>query len=386
VTFKAAPLKTALSDTYPNPSNAVMRTGMGALWDWATSLLGTTGDPSDARTALGAAATTVGIPQNLSLNVSAAGSALNVSIKGMDGSDPSASNPVKVPFRNVTASAGDYTFLTLTSATSLTISSGSTLGTLNTWAFRVWIVAFNDAGTLRLGAINCLSGTNIYPLGQFGIASSTAEGGAGGADSAQVFYTGTAVTSKAYTVLGYFSYESGLATAGTWSGAPTRLQLFNSSVPLPGASIQRLRAQTGAIGSGSGTIPYDDTIPQNTEGVSFAGLGLDLTISPASAANVLHINANFNLSNSAGGVVGLALFRDSGADAIAASADYNGISDSIMQIPLGHAVLAGSTSSTAFKLRAGGHLAGTTYINGRSGSRTYGGVMASFHEVREIMA
>lgn len=54
--LKPAPLKTALSDTYPNPSNATMRAGMAALWDWATSLLGTSGDPADARTALGAVA------------------------------------------------------------------------------------------------------------------------------------------------------------------------------------------------------------------------------------------------------------------------------------------------------------------------------------------
>jgi hypothetical protein len=52
MTLKAAPLKTALSDTYPNPSNATLRAGMGALWDWATSLLGTTGDAKDARALL----------------------------------------------------------------------------------------------------------------------------------------------------------------------------------------------------------------------------------------------------------------------------------------------------------------------------------------------
>lgn len=47
------PAKNELSDTYPNPSNAVMRAGMGKLWDYATGLLGLTGDAAEARTALG---------------------------------------------------------------------------------------------------------------------------------------------------------------------------------------------------------------------------------------------------------------------------------------------------------------------------------------------
>ena len=49
----APPARTAISDTYPNPSNAVARAGFGALWDYVTSLLGITGTPADARTALG---------------------------------------------------------------------------------------------------------------------------------------------------------------------------------------------------------------------------------------------------------------------------------------------------------------------------------------------
>lgn len=48
------PLRTAISDAYPNPSNATMRTGMGAFWDYVTNLLGTAGTPAAARTALGA--------------------------------------------------------------------------------------------------------------------------------------------------------------------------------------------------------------------------------------------------------------------------------------------------------------------------------------------
>lgn len=51
----APPARTAISDTYPNPSNAVARVGFGQLWDYVTNLLGTVGSPATARTALGVA-------------------------------------------------------------------------------------------------------------------------------------------------------------------------------------------------------------------------------------------------------------------------------------------------------------------------------------------
>lgn len=49
----APPARTEVSDSYPNPSNAVARTGFGKLWDYVTGLLGLTGLIADARAALG---------------------------------------------------------------------------------------------------------------------------------------------------------------------------------------------------------------------------------------------------------------------------------------------------------------------------------------------
>lgn len=51
--MSAPPVRTGLADTYPNPSNSVFRTAIGAFWDYATGLLGATGNPAEARTALG---------------------------------------------------------------------------------------------------------------------------------------------------------------------------------------------------------------------------------------------------------------------------------------------------------------------------------------------
>jgi hypothetical protein len=332
------------------------------------------------------------VPINLSLAYSVAASALTIAIKGRDGNDPSSANPVLVPFRNVTSATGDYSWIVLTSATSLAVSSGSTLGSANSVAFRGWVVAFNDAGTLRLGVINCNSNTAgggagrdvtaIFPLGGWGISSSTAEGGAGAADSAQTFYTGSAVSSKSYTTLGYFTYESGLATAGTYASAPTRAQLLVPGVPLPGQTVQVQRNATGAMATGTTIIPADDTIPQITEGDQY----LSQAITPSSAANALDIRTHMNLSNGTGGVWGtMALFQDATANALTcsswrldtATAQYGG--------ELAHMILASTTSATTLRVRMGADTASTSTINGQSGARKFGSVYNSYLSVIEVM-
>jgi hypothetical protein len=55
MTYAPPPARTEISDTYPNPSNAVARVGFGSLWDYVTGLLGSTGNPAEAITALTAA-------------------------------------------------------------------------------------------------------------------------------------------------------------------------------------------------------------------------------------------------------------------------------------------------------------------------------------------
>lgn len=309
-------------------------------------------------------------------------SAATFAIKTLAGTDPSASDPVYFTFRNVTAGTGNYSIVTLTAALSLTISSGSTMGFSNTTAGRLWFAIFNDAGTPRLAAINCRSGSNLYPLAAWGIASSTAEGGAGGADSAQLFYTGSAVTSKAYGVIGYATYESGLVTAGTWNSSPTRIQLLATDTKLPGELVQIQQNATGAVATGTTVLPLDDTIPdQSTDGNSF----MTQAITPTSAANLLFIETQAHLSNSVGTHNIAALFQDSVGPALAAAED-TAASGIMSQVKIYHPMLAGTTSATTFKLYGGTASAGTTTFNGGSGARLFGGALNSYLVVREIMA
>src|SRR5215211_7765296 len=175
--------------------------------------------------------------------VSVAGNAATFAIKNLAGNDPSASDPVLVLVRNATASSDQWTVMTLTAATSITVSSGSTLGTGNNVPFRVWVVGFNDAGTFRLGVINCTVGasspTQVTTVPEWNAQlSSTAEGGAGAADSAGVIYTGTAVTNKPLRLLGFAEWPSGLTTAGTWASTPSFVQQMGRGIPRPGDMVQ----------------------------------------------------------------------------------------------------------------------------------------------------
>ncbi len=290
---------------------------------------------------LAGAQTPYGAIINGTIVESHAGNAATFALKTLAGTDPSATDPVLIAFRNATVGTGNYVYRTVTSALSLVISSGSTMGFSNSVPARLWFALFDDAGTIRIGAINCVSGTNIYPLGQMPIASSTAEGGVGGADSAQVFYTGTAVTSKAYAILAYASYESGLATAGSWASAPTRIQLFGAGVPLPGATVQSVHANTttnGTIGGGT-----------------FAALtsGLTAAITPTSAVNIIQADARGLQTWSTNAVIAFSMSRgtsantnlfgswDGGVTSVAASAGAS----------FGGRDAPGTTSSTTYAIQ-----------------------------------
>ena len=121
---------------------------------------------------------------NLGLSTSVGGNALTISLKQADGStDPGADTAaVKLSFRSATATSGAYNQRSVTSALSLTVSSGSTLGHASGVAMYIYVYAIDNAGTVELAVSTSRfdEGTRV---------TTTAEGGAGGADSASAIYT-----------------------------------------------------------------------------------------------------------------------------------------------------------------------------------------------------
>lgn len=147
-----------------------------------------------------------------------------------------------------------------------------------------------------------------------------------------------------------------------------------------GAVVQVANFQTGAVATGTTTIPYDDTIPQNTEGNEY----MSLAFTPESASNKLKIEVVFQGGVSVGARLSAALFQDSTANALAAAQMFVDASSGGGVLTFTHYMTAGTTSATTFKVRAGMNSAGTTTFNGGGGARVFGGVAASSITITEI--
>lgn len=145
--------------------------------------------------------------------------------------------------------------------------------------------------------------------------------------------------------------------------------------------VQRVSTLTGAVATGTTTIPADDTAPQNSEGTEF----MSLAITPKSSSNILVIDVLANLNSSATNAqMAGALFQDATASAIAAGhfrATYTNQAGG--QIFIRHIMTAGTTSATTFYFRVGGSAASTITFNGTASARLFGGVMASSFTITE---
>jgi hypothetical protein len=126
---------------------------------------------------------------------------------------------------------------------------------------------------------------------------------------------------------------------------------------------------TGLLTSNT-AIPYDNTIPQNTEGAQFASV----SITPQSATSSLWVFCYGVYSAATISTVIQALFRDSTANALAANATAILTANTTMSSTLQTIVASGSTSATTFKLRVGNNGGTTVYGNGASGGALLGGV------------
>ena len=160
---------------------------------------------------------------------------------------------------------------------------------------------------------------------------------------------------------------------------------LGSGLSMSGATLNCLQIvgnQTGAVATGTTIIPFDDTIPQNTEGDQY----LTQSITPKSATSTLLIEVVLLVSVASVNQVTVALFQDSNASAIAAVGNYVGTTANAMDtVVFRHRMTSGTTSATTFNVRAGLSGAGTLTVNGAGGARRYGGVAVSSINIKEIM-
>jgi hypothetical protein len=146
-----------------------------------------------------------------------------------------------------------------------------------------------------------------------------------------------------------------------------------------GVVKQFVSTQTGAVATGTTQIPNDDTIPQNDEGDEY----MTLAITPKHASNRLIIEITLNGDAAAARWLTVALFQDSTAGALAVAREY-ARGDEPTPVTFSHVMVAGTTSATTFKVRAGTSSASTVTFNGMSAGRMMGGVMASGIRILEV--
>lgn len=169
---------------------------------------------------------------------------------------------------------------------------------------------------------------------------------------------------------------SGHTSANTMTVAG--IAIASSIIPqtaLPtGVVVQTQQSLTSASATGTTVIPYDDTIPQNTEGDQY----MSLSITPKSATNTLVIQVLIGVAVSAASTISMALFQDSTANALTAMSNSlpTALINTMTPLPLIYSMTAGTTSSTTFKVRAGGNGATVTF-NGSSGARLFGAIPKS---------
>ena len=146
-----------------------------------------------------------------------------------------------------------------------------------------------------------------------------------------------------------------------------------------GRVLQTVVAITQGADSTITAIPDDDTTPQITEGKE----ALSLSITPKSATSILIIEASANLSSTDNGVVIIALFKGTGADALATAFDCVTDEEGVGHPSLTYYLVSGGVSTLTFSLRFGS--AGTTtYINRREAGTAYNATLVSSLKITEV--
>jgi len=296
------------------------------------------------------------MPVNSQLNAAVSANALTISLcSANSGSNtcinPSATSPVLIPFRDSTIAFGDPTIVPVTGALSFTIASGQTMGCVNNQMCRLWVLGFNNAGTVQLCAYNALIGTSVGPINE-GVLQ-TSQSGTSGGSSAQLYYcNASAVTNKAVRILGYVEISE--STAGTWATGPTYVQLFGPGVKKPGETVQRAFSPNST--SYASTTSYAPAT------------NFSQAITPTSAANPIFIHAEANYQTTANDGSNAQIGRTSCSNLVGNNAVLSGSTAVIGMAPISAIDSPNTTSSVTYVLCLKAAVGGATSINNNTGN------------------
>jgi len=154
---------------------------------------------------------------NLGIATSVASNALTIALKQQDGStDPSVATPVKVGFRSGTATSGSFVERSITSAMSITVPSGATLGHSSGVSEFIYLYAKDVAGSIEL----CVTVNAYFDEGVGGFGGTVISSGA---TNRSILYCSTTSTAGVVRLIGKIWITE--ATAGTWASNASRISV-----------------------------------------------------------------------------------------------------------------------------------------------------------------
>lgn len=180
--------------------------------------------------ALGASAQpSFGQPLNLQINTAVPSSQLTVSIVGVNGSNPSSTNPVLVGFRSQTGSpSGTNIFGSLQAALSFTLATTSSMGCTTAVTWRLWVTLIcqtESAGactSILVGLSNQSTSTQIFPLAEEKL-QSTGSGLNGGTSAGTIQSSVASLAGVGIRIVGFI--EATWTSGAGWA-LPNRVALF----------------------------------------------------------------------------------------------------------------------------------------------------------------
>lgn len=206
-------------------------------------------------------------------------------------------NPTWLDFRSTTANSGAVSTVQVSSALTLDIPSGATLGTVNAVSHDIAILALNNGGSVELAVINVAGGTDLQ---ETGVISTTAISGA--SSSATTAYSASARSSLAYRVVGFF--RGSQTTAGLWASALTLVQGLGglAAVITPFKSVVRLNTGNGYGSTNTCIRRFTNIVTNVGTDITYtdsASLGASFTVNVAGMYSITYID-NFSTAANMG--------------------------------------------------------------------------------------
>jgi len=167
------------------------------------------------------------------------------------------------------------------------------------------------------------------------------------------------------------------------SNGSSALPSFKSTPSSPGKLLQQVVFLLSSIITYSSVIPYDNSVPQITEGTQI----FTTSITPLSVSSNLIFTYSINTSSVTSGRLTIALFQDDISNALVAQQNDNAGSGNANGVSATMIIPSVDTTTRSYHIRIGPHTTITSHVNADfNGNPKYAGRIQSSLLINEIGA